>query len=165
MDDYGSYATYEEQLLKAKALGFPTVEFVKFKKRDMVSPETLEGWLKSFPYDNDGIVYRVNDQAFARSLGTGSNFLKAVTAFKFKPEMVLVTVKDIEWSVGSREIVPVVLFDPVELDGAVIARASGHSVSNLIALEAYPGSTVALVRSGSVIPRLYHRSAYEQFAQ
>lgn len=163
-DDWGSYELYSQQLEKARDLGFIPVDYFVFHSRYDLKLDEMETWLKAYDFPNDGIVLRVNNNANARKMGTGSKYLNAVTAYKFKPERVLVKVVDIEFSLGSREIVPVIKIEPVDLDGARITSVGGHSVKNLIDLEAAPGNYIAIERSGGVIPRAYHRSTVEQTA-
>lgn len=163
-DIFGSYENYSEQLDKAKQMGFETVEYTIFRTREQVEIflQSAKEWLKHLGFPNDGIVIRVNNQEFARKKGAAKKYLNAVTAFKFAPEMALATVKDIIWQQGSTEYTPVIIIEPTELAGAVINRVGGHSVKNLIELEAYPGNKIALVRSGEVIPRGYNRRVYDE---
>ena len=74
--------------------------------------------------------------------------------------MVLSKVVSIEYKFGSKEITPIVHIEPVDLDGATIKQVGGHSVKNLIDLEAIPGRYVAITRQGGVIPKLHHKDVY-----
>lgn len=161
-DIYGSYSTYTEQLEKARSLGFTPVEYSTFSDpQDFISDiPNLETWLHSFDFPNDGIVIRINDQEDLRSRGAAAKYLNGVTAFKFEPEVALVKVLNIEWEQGSVDITPVIIVEPTYLDGAEIKRVSGHSVKNLIDIEAYPGSSITILRSGSVIPVGRHRNLF-----
>ena len=154
-DEYGSYGTYTEQLAKAEALGFKAVPAKMIESVEAFEPDGFKALLDSLDHPCDGVVLRVNDNNKARALGTGRNYLNAVTAFKYAPEIAIGVVKEIEWSAGTREISPVVILEnPVELDGAQITRIMGHTVKNLIDMGAAPGCEVAVVRSGGVIPKL-----------
>jgi DNA ligase (NAD+) len=161
-DDWGSYENYTDQLAKATALGFNAVEAKTFARPSDFIPADHKDWIDNFEAACDGVVLRVNNQAFARNLGTGKNYINGATAFKYKPEIVLAKVIDIKWQVGSKSITPVVIIEETELDGARINNVGGHSVKNLIACDAVPGRTIALVRSGGVIPRMYHRTFIDQ---
>lgn len=163
-DEFGSYPTYLEQLNTAKSLGFNTVSYTIFPdSRELktfinTEYEALGDKISKLDTRADGVVLRLDSNSEARTLGYAAKYINAVTALKFNPEYVVVALKDIEWSYGSGEITPVAIFDPVELDGAEISRCSMHSIKNMIDLDVQkPGDTFILVRSGSVIPRGYHR--------
>lgn len=102
----------------------------------------------------DGVVARVNDNVEGARLGRTAKFWKRAVAWKFAPEEATIQVTGIEWSQGTTDITPIVLFHPVSLDGAVIGRASGKSVKNMMDIGAFPGAKLKLVRSGGVIPWL-----------
>ena len=160
---YGSYPTYSEQLEKARELGFEPVEY------HIVSQRTFDGekafnWLSEFDYECDGIVYRLNSNEKARALGAADDFINAAVALKPVPEGALTTVTNITWEVGSREITPTVHYEKVVLGGATCSKTSGHSVKNLIACEASIGNQIFVVRSGGVIPKMYHKSKAEAFS-
>lgn len=163
-DEFGSYPNYLDQLDKAKSFGFNTVEHEIFLNSHALKSfinreyEALGDKISKLDTRADGVVFRLNSNSEARTLGYANKYINAVTALKFNPEYVLVALKDIEWSYGSGEITPVAIFDPVELDGAEISRCSMHSIKNMIDLDVQkPGDTFILVRSGSVVPRGYHR--------
>lgn len=157
-DDWGSYATYSQQLQHVWELGYTPVEYNIYSSLDAIDFSKMEAWIKGFDFPNDGIVIRVNNNEQARKMGRAEKYLNAVTAYKFKPDFQLVKVTGIEWSIGSREIVPVIKIEPIELEGATVTSVGGHSVKNLIDIEAAPGNYISIIRSGGVIPRAYHRN-------
>jgi len=130
---------------------FSTTTVLKALKNDA---ERWDKFRAGYEYPIDGVVYRVDDGDLFEELGTTSKFHKGAVAYKFPPEETIISVQEIVWSCGTRDITPQVHFAPVLLDGAVIRSAGGHSVKNLIDLGAHPGERLRLVRSGGVIPWL-----------
>lgn len=157
---WGSYQKYTDQLEKARQLGFTPVEY-RLVTRDTWNGEEGLARLSDVEYECDGLVYRVNDNAKAESLGAADDYLNAVTALKPVPEGALTTVTAITWEVGSKEITPTIHYEPITLGGAVCTKVAGHSLKNLIALEAFVGNRIYIQRSGGVVPRGYHRNKAE----
>ena len=161
-DLFGSYAKYTDQLDKAKELGYEPVDSRVFKKSEFDGQRDLD-YIADLEYENDGVVYRLNDQEKARSLGAMDDYLNAVTALKPIPAGEITTVTKITWMQGTQELSPVVWYEPVNLGGAICQKTAGHSVKNLIACGAFPGNKVFITRSGGVIPKLNHVSKAENF--
>lgn len=163
-DEFGSYDLYSYQLDKARSLGFTPVEYRIFDNAESLRSfinlnyDSLGDEISSKDTRCDGVVIRLNNNTFARKLGYAAKYINAATALKFNPEYALVSLKDVEWSYGSDEITPVAIFDPVELDGAMVSRCSMHSIKNMVDLDVLkPGDTFILVKSGGIIPRSYRR--------
>ena len=152
-DVFGSYSTYVEQLEKAKSLGFNPVDYWTFTKENFNGQKDLD-YIAELEYENDGIVYRLNDQEKARALGAMDDYLNAVTALKPIPAGAITTVTNITWMQGTQELSPIVWYEPVNLGGAICQKVAGHSVKNLIDCGAFPGNKVFITRSGGVIPKL-----------
>lgn len=152
-DIFGSYSTYVEQLEKAKSLGFNPVDYWTFTKENFNGQKDLD-YIAELEYENDGIVYRLNDQEKARALGAMDDYLNAVTALKPIPAGAVTTVTKITWMQGTQELSPIVWYEPVNLGGAICQKVAGHSVKNLIDCGAFPGNKVFITRSGGVIPKL-----------
>lgn len=147
------FATYTEKLDWLEANGFRTPA----RDRCNQAAASAAHWAQvrsAYPYPIDGVVHRLDDEAKFQEMGHTSHHFRGAVAYKFPPDTAVVTVREILWSPGTQDISPVVHFDPVQLDGAVIRKASGHSVKNLIHLGAVPGAKLLLVRSGGVIPLL-----------
>ena len=150
--------TIATDLAIAERLGFKTVWHSEFSVdfndiEDVVSP-ILRGFEKEQKedYPKDGVVFRVLYNSDYDSLGNTSHHPKGATAWKFKANEVIVEIKDIEWSVGTTDISPIAVFEPILLDGAMVSRASLKSVKNMIDLGIIVGSHVVIRRSGGVIP-------------
>ena len=152
-DQFGSYATYVEQLQKAEMLGFRPVDYWTFTKSEFNGQKDLD-YIAELEYENDGVVYRLNDQEKARKLGAMDDYINAVTALKPIPAGAITTVTKITWMQGTQELSPIVWYEPVNLGGAICQKTAGHSVKNLIDCGAFPGNQVFITRSGGVIPKL-----------
>lgn len=162
-DIFGSYGKYTDQLEKALELGFVPVDYWVFKKDGFDGEKDLDR-IAEYEYENDGVVYRVNDQAIARKLGAMDDYLNAVTALKPVPAGAVTTVTKITWMQGTQELSPIVWYEPVNLGGAICQKTAGHSVKNLIDCAAFPGNKVFITRSGGVIPKLNHVSKASNFS-
>ncbi len=156
-DIFGSYDLYTSQLEKAVELGFTSVDHHLFKKSEFDGQKDLD-YIANLEYENDGVVYRLNDQNKARQLGAMDDYLNAVTALKPVPAGAITTVTKITWMQGTQELSPIVWYEPVNLGGAICQKTAGHSVKNLIDCAAFPGNKVFITRSGGVIPKLNHVS-------
>ena len=156
-DIYGSYEKYTDQLDKAEQLGFKAVDHWLFTKQEFNGEADLNR-IAELEYENDGVVYRVNEQALTRELGAMDDYLNAVTALKPVPAGAVTTVTKITWMQGTQELSPIVWYEPVNLGGAICQKTAGHSVKNMIDCGAFPGNKVFITRSGGVIPKLNHVS-------
>lgn len=146
----------KEQFLWLSRLGFETVEFVE------VTAETLSGAVHGFAekiehYDipSDGLVLLYDDIAYGQSLGRTAKFPRDSIAFKWADEIQETTLSYIEWS-GSRTglINPVAVFEPVELEGTTVSRASVHNISIMEGLELGAGDRITVYKANMIIPQI-----------
>ena len=150
--------TIATDLAVAERLGFNTVWHTEFTVYGGSVEATLSPILRHFEsfqeedFPKDGVVVRVLYNDDFESLGFTSHHPRGATAWKFKASEVVVTIKEIEWSVGTADISPVAIFDPILLDGAMVQKASLKSVKNMVDLGIIVGSKVKIRRSGGVIP-------------
>lgn len=150
--------TIATDLTIAERLGFSTVWHQEFTIYSGEIESTMSPILRYFEsqqkedYPKDGVVIRVLYNDDYEELGYTSHHPRGATAWKFKANEVSVKIKDIEWSVGTTDISPVAVFDPILLDGAMVSRASLKSVKNMVDLGIVVGSNVLIRRSGGVIP-------------
>lgn len=145
----------------AKCLGFETVPLLAYtnKSNDRESIplmiESLKECAKINKYPIDGLVFTHNDIKYGESLGVTSHCPKHSIAFKFYDEEAETTLLDIEWSMGkSGQLTPVAIFEPVELEGTTVSRASVHNVSILTKLDLQVGDTVTVYKSNQIIPQI-----------
>ena len=108
---------------------------------------------RSFPID--GLVATYNDITYGESLGMTGHHPKHSIAFKFYDEEAETVLKNIEWSMGKiGSLTPVAIFDPVEIDGTMVERASLHNVSILTKLDLQIGDTITVYKANQIIPQV-----------
>lgn len=102
----------------------------------------------------DGIVCRLQDDEYGESLGVTAHHPHNAIALKFKDAEYQTTVKKIVWQVGNKAITPVAEFDPVDIDGVNVTRATCHNAKFVADNNLAPGSRISIVRRGGVIPKI-----------
>lgn len=109
-------------------------------------------------YPIDGLVLKYDNILFGRSLGATSHHWRNGIAFKFFDESYPSTLRDIEYSMGrTGQLTPVAIFDPIELDGSIVTRASLHNLSIMDALSdglQCVGDIVYVYKSNEIIPQI-----------
>jgi len=109
-------------------------------------------------YPTDGWVYRINDQKSFQKMGYTAHHPRGAFALKEQKEGVHTELLDVVWQVGKSGVVsPVAILDPVEVEGAVVSRATLHNIEYIRSLELEIGCTVEVIRSGEIIPRIVRR--------
>lgn len=139
-----------------KSLGFEVVEHIKVTK-DTLSSEVLKfkELVKKYDIPSDGLVLTYDDIKYGESLGRTAKFPKHSLAFKWKDETVPTILKDIDWMVSRTGLInPVAVFEPVELEGTVVSRASLHNVSILKGLELGIGDIINVYKANMIIPQV-----------
>ena len=158
-NDLSTDGTMKNGLDKADDLGFTTVRrFIPIHNLNTSVPYTIEK-LKDIAKASfipiDGIVATYNDIAYGESLGKTSHHYNNGFAFKFYDEEEETILRDIEWGMGKTgELTPVAIFDPVELDGTTVTRASLHNVSILKDLKLGLGDVVVVYKANQIIPQI-----------
>ena len=146
----------KEQFLWLSRLGFETVEFVE------VTAETLSGAVHGFAekiehYDipSDGLVLLYDDIAYGQSLGRTAKFPRDSIAFKWADEIQETPLSYIEWSASRTGLInPVAVFEPVELEGTTVSRASVHNISIMEGLELGAGDRITVYKANMIIPQI-----------
>ncbi len=146
----------ETQFLFLKEQGFEIAEY------EMVTPDTILDTVERFEhkiatYDipSDGLVLAYEDIAFGQSLGSTAKFPRDSIAFKWADELKETTLKEIEWSASRTGLInPVAIFDPVELEGTTVSRASVHNISILRGLKLGLGDTITVYKANMIIPQI-----------
>ena len=108
--------------------------------------------IEALPYPMDGIVVKLADEAYARSLGNTAHHPRGQIAFKFSGVRRESRVRAVEWSFGKNCLTPVAEIDPVEISGTTIRHVSLHNLQNVIDRDIHIGDTVTVERAGDVIP-------------
>ena len=146
----------EEQFLWLKSQGFETVEY------RLVTADTLEAAVTSFSeavekndVPSDGLVLLFDDIAYGQSLGRTAKFPRDSIAFKWADEIQETTLSYIEWSASRTGLInPVAVFEPVELEGTTVSRASVHNISIMEALELGEGDRITVYKANMIIPQI-----------
>lgn len=139
-----------------KSQGFTTVEYY------MVTRDTVEDEVAKFSskisendFPSDGLVLTYDDIAYGRSLGRTAKFPRDSFAFKWQDEIRETVLREIEWSPSRTGLInPVVIFDPVELEGTTVSRASVHNISIMEELELGIGDRIEVYKANMIIPQI-----------
>ncbi|MBO4266743.1 MAG: NAD-dependent DNA ligase LigA [Lachnospiraceae bacterium] len=136
--------------------GFSVVEYHPVTAGDIL--ERIDCFAKNIDKNDipsDGLVLSLNDLEYARSLGRTAKFPRDSIAFKWADEISKTTLRYIEWSPSRTGLInPVAIFDPVELEGTTVSRASVHNVSMVESLELGPGDTITVYKANMIIPQI-----------
>lgn len=127
-----------------------------------VTRETIDGEVKWFAehisendVPSDGLVLVYDDIAYGESLGTTAKFPRDSFAFKWADEIRETTLLEIEWSPSRTGLInPVAVFEPVELEGTTVSRASVHNISIMEELELGVGDTIQVYKANMIIPQI-----------
>ena len=146
----------ESQFIFLKEQGFEIVEYVR------VSPDTIlegvEGYEKKitgFDVPSDGLVLTLCDLEYAKSLGRTAKFPRDSIAFKWQDETKETILKEIEWSPSRTGLInPVAIFEPVELEGTTVSRASLHNISIMKNMQIGIGDHVMVYKANMIIPQI-----------
>ena len=158
---------HAERLLYAKGYRFTVVPFEFFDIDDITESdiEELKKKAENCSYPIDGLVATYNDISYGDSLGRTGHHFRSGLAFKFGEEEADTILRDIEWSMGKTgELTPVAVFDPVELAGTEVSRASLHNISIMEQLCDKPwkeGMELIVKKSNEIIPYVVSASISE----
>ena len=150
------FKTRVEELNYLESLGFTVVDH-PLVTRDSLEEEvrTYEKRIKSHDIPSDGLVLQFNDIAYGNSLGKTSKFPRHSIAFKWKDETAETILREIEWSASRTGLInPVAIFDPVELEGTTVTRASVHNVSIMRGLKLGVGDKIKVYKANMIIPQI-----------
>ena len=146
----------EKQFQWLKDQGFEVVEYRS------VTRDTLDEAMEYFStqvakndFPSDGLVALYDDIAYGDSLGTTAKFPRNSYAFKWKDEIRETTLKEIEWSPSRTGLInPVAIFEPVELEGTTVSRASVHNISIMKELQLGIGDKIQVYKANMIIPQI-----------
>lgn len=146
----------ENQFLWLKKQGFEVVEYKRVTQATMaeVVKEFAEK-ISENDYPSDGLVVVMDDIAYGQSLGRTAKFPRNAIAFKWADEMAETTLVEIEWSASRTGLInPVAVFEPVELEGTTVSRASVHNVSVMRSLQLGEGDKIKVYKANMIIPQI-----------
>lgn len=145
-----------EQFDWLKHQGFDVVEHFLVDSRNVAE---RVGWFSEAIAQNDipsdGLVLLLEDIAYGESLGRTAKFPRNAIAFKWKDETAETKLEYIEWSPSRTGLInPVAVFDPVELEGTTVSRASVHNISIMEGLELGEGDVITVYKANMIIPQI-----------
>lgn len=150
-------ATHDEEFDWLAEQGFLVVPHMVLRNGFLIASavETFRGMLEKNPFPTDGLVLQFNDTAYGKSLGETNKFPRDAIAFKWQDEEKETIVKEIFWSPSRTGLInPVAVFEPIELEGTTVERASVHNVSILEQLSITPGDTITVYKANMIIPQV-----------
>lgn len=156
------YYSLDNKLAMAKILGFDIVPYVclqdygEILNSDVVSItlNTLKHKANEKGYPIDGIVIKYDNVEYGASLGRTDKFFRNAIAYKFEDEKYPTKLKYVVWQVGKTgTITPVIIVDPIDVDGSTVERASVHNISIFKSLHLTKGCTCYLYKANSIIPQ------------
>ena len=139
-----------------KEQGFEVVEY-KVVTRDNLD-EAMQYFstkIETNDFPSDGLVALYDDIAYGESLGTTAKFPRNAFAFKWADEQKETTLLEIEWSPSRTGLInPVAIFEPVELEGTSVSRASVHNISIMRSLDLGVGDKILVYKANMIIPQI-----------
>ena len=164
MEDNKFSNSFLYRLNYAKCLGFETVPFFTYtnkssdKENLQLIIESLKNSANVNSYPIDGLVLVLNDIQYGESLGMTGHHPKHSIAYKFYDEEAITALTNIEWSMGKTgTLTPVAVFDPVDIDGTIVERASLSNISVLektLGKKPYIGQEIMISKRNMIIPKI-----------
>lgn len=145
-----------EQLNYLKSLGFETVKYALVNKSNVSKTiSDFENMIKTNKFATDGLVITFDEIEYSNSLGETSKFPKDSIAFKWADDLATTTLIDVEWNTSRTGLInPIAIFEPVELEGTTVNRASLHNISIIKNLKLGIGDTIKVYKANMIIPQI-----------
>lgn len=155
-DEMDFHNSREEQLRFLGAQGFEVVEYYLVTEDNIQKTiDAFEKKVSAYDIPSDGLVLTFEDIAYGQSLGRTAKFPRHSIAFKWADELAETTLKEIEWSASRTGLInPVAVFEPVELEGTTVSRASVHNISVLKGLKLGIGDHITVYKANMIIPQI-----------
>lgn len=155
-EDVDFHNSMEARFQWLAELGFDVVEY------EMVTRDTIREAVRGFAdriqendFPSDGLVLSYDDIAYGRSLGVTAKFPRDSIAFKWADELAVTHLRYIEWSPSRTGLInPVAVFEPVELEGTSVSRASMHNISILESFRMGEGDEISVFKANMIIPQV-----------
>lgn len=152
--DFGNSRAAQFEFLSEQ--GFEVVEY------RLVNPDTIaeaisyfEDRIKTYDVPSDGLVLIYEDIAYGQSLGRTAKFPRDAIAFKWADEVCETVLQEMEWSASRTGLInPVAIFEPVELEGTTVSRASVHNISIVRGLKLGIGDRITVYKANMIIPQI-----------
>ena len=157
VEGLNEFSTFSEKLNEIYDMNFITVPYIEgLDEENNVS--TMVNLAKKLNFPIDGLVYKYDDIKYYESLGTTAHHPLGAMAFKFTDEVAETTLLDIEWTMGRTGVLtPVAIFEPVELEGTEVSRASLHNLTvlrELLGKHPYVGQKLEVYKANQIIPQI-----------
>lgn len=145
-----------EQLNWLNSQGFSAVEFKKTTREDIEERvKWFEDHISGNDLPSDGLVLTYDDIEYGSSLGTTAKFPRDSIAFKWRDEIKETRLLEIEWSASRTGLInPIAIFEPVDLEGTTVSRASVHNLSIMEGLELGIGDIIKVYKANMIIPQV-----------
>ena len=139
-----------------KSQGFEIVHYEMVNKDNLLDTiDKYEAAIPTFDIPSDGLVLTLEDAEYAKTLGETAKYPKDSIAFKWRDQNAETVLREIEWSPSRTGLLnPVAIFDPVELEGTTVSRASVHNINIMEDLALGIGDTVRVYKANMIIPQL-----------
>lgn len=154
--------SFLDNLWQLAKLGFTPVTHVPMQFGQSKNKWDIEAAISSikdecntFGYGIDGIVFGFNDVEYGKSLGVTSHHARNQIAYKFEDDKYDTTVRDIDWTMGKTGVLtPTAIFDPVDIDGTEVCRASLHNLTIMEQLNITKNCTAYVYKANMIIPQI-----------
>lgn len=145
--------------------GFETVFWIYENPKYAIND--IKDMAEEYHYPIDGVVFKFNDIEYGKTLGSTEHHFKNAIAYKFYDETYETTLRDIEWSMGRTGILtPIAIFDPVDIDGSTVERASLHNLAimeqTLHSPHGWQGQRIEVYKANQIIPQIYDAEADDE---
>lgn len=148
--------SHANELEWLRGQGFSIVEYQRVTEKTMLEAvQWFEDHIEKNSFPSDGLVLLYDDIAYGQRLGRTAKFPRNSIAFKWADELAETTLKEIEWSPSRTGLInPVAIFEPVELEGTTVSRASVHNVSIVKELALGIGDRITVYKANMIIPQI-----------
>ncbi|MCR5201912.1 MAG: NAD-dependent DNA ligase LigA [Lachnospiraceae bacterium] len=146
----------EEKYIYLKKLGFEVVDYKRVDSKSVYDAvKKYSEDIKTYDIPSDGLVLLLDDISYGESLGMTAKFPKNAIAFKWQDETAVTTLINVEWNASRTGLInPVAVFEPVELEGTSVSRASVHNVSVVKDLKLGIGDKISVYKANMIIPQI-----------
>lgn len=150
------FTSRQAQMEWMKEQGFDVVDYMMVDENNILDAiDNYEGRIPDFDIPSDGLVLTLEDLQYASTLGTTAKYPRDAIAFKWRDQQADTILREIEWSPSRTGLLnPVAIFDPVELEGTTVSRASVHNLNIMEDLQLGIGDTVRVYKANMIIPQL-----------
>ena len=144
----------QKQGAKLTLVDFDLISYAITSNAFLSTWEETVDKIKELPYPMDGIVVKIYDNEYAKSLGSNNTFTKSAIAFKFTRESKQSRILSITWQMGKENLTPVAHIEPIELGGVSITNVTLHNIKYIKKLDIQINDILTIERAGDVIPKV-----------